>query len=190
MAKSRRKGKALELHVCRLLSGWWFPKQYASIENQPAATELPFRSTPLSGGWSSKGDGRGDVVAPADFPFCVECKNQEAWSFEQLLGFGSKPLINDYWVQTVAAAKMTDKIPLLLFTKAYRPIYARVYPVTVDWFASRGIKITPQAVIHGQPYFLFEQLLAVQSPRIKGPVEQAWLAKHRALYDQTIGSTA
>ncbi len=73
---SRAKGKNYERKVGKKLAAWW---------------DIPwdnpgklFHPTPLSGGWDRE-RAAGDILAPADFPFSVECKNRQGWEFRDLI---------------------------------------------------------------------------------------------------------
>jgi hypothetical protein len=108
----REKGAGFERQVAKLLSAWW---------------GVEFHRTPQSGGLHWQKDNRvaGDIVAPVEiaviFPFSIECKKHEDWNFEQVIkGTGEIP---SWWNQCVNDANNTGKIPLLIFTKNFSPIY-------------------------------------------------------------------
>lgn len=112
-AKSRNKGNAFELKVAKIFSGKF---------------GLEIRRTPLSGGWA-RGNPHvyGDLVCidrdvkkPYNFMYCVECKCVEGWSLQSL--FNAKAgWFNTWWAQLIKECP-DDKIPLLVFSKAFAPI--------------------------------------------------------------------
>lgn len=107
---SRAKGNKYELKITDILDQWWTGRLHK-------ADERVFRRTPLSGGY----DRRlfpSDLITPEEFPFGIECKNRESWSFENFLG-GSNSLIS--WL-TLEEDK-TGKDVLLIFTKKYADDY-------------------------------------------------------------------
>jgi len=107
--RSKRRGATYERHICVKLSEWW-------------GSEI--RRTPMSGGWQ-KTVISGDVAATEhDFPFSVECKNQEGWEFTELLT-AKTPCFCEWWAQCkIDNSKLTiPKMPLLVFSKNNSPDY-------------------------------------------------------------------
>lgn len=74
----KKKGNKYEREIAKILQSFWFDSD----------EELQFHRIPSSGGlrWKKKEGIFGDLIGPDDFPFIVECKNQEGWTFDQLLG--------------------------------------------------------------------------------------------------------
>lgn len=82
-----------------------------------------FRRTPLSGAFDKK-KFPGDVLAPPDFPFCIECKGEEeGWDFRLVLDPGGKSAIDRHTKQVMVDANRSGKIPVLAMTKKYIPMY-------------------------------------------------------------------
>ena len=89
------------------------------------AVDLPFRRTPGSGGWDKRKAGA-DVQLMCnddDFPFSIECKNQEAWSWDGIFKDNPKEKFWSYWTQCKKWAVYQGKVPLLVFTKNFHPDY-------------------------------------------------------------------
>lgn len=109
---SRRKGKAAEREVARLLEVWW-----GGVE-----PGIKFRSTPLSGGFSTPDvrgafEMAGDLMTTAEsFPYCVEVKHRQNWS-EKTFVAGKKSPLWSWWKQAQKSALEENKIPLLIFRK-------------------------------------------------------------------------
>jgi len=105
---SRDKGAAFERRICKILG---------------EAYGVELRRTPLSGGWAQHYDDvAGDVVAvKGEFPYCVECKNQEGWKLESLLT-EKHAWFDAWWAQLIKACP-ADKEPLLVFSKNFTPIF-------------------------------------------------------------------
>lgn len=137
MAEGRLKGNSFENEVCRYLSAWVAGKAYSL--KVPLA-HLPFRRrstsiTPLEGHW----EGAGDVLwqPTVEFPFAVECKKQEGWDLDGIMDGGSwKPWA--WWAQAKEQARRVGLLPLLVFTRNRRPIYAMV-----DWRVVKCLKPEP-----------------------------------------------
>lgn len=104
MTKGRAKGVMAERQVVRLLAAWW--------------PDGEFTRTPQSGGWSTakvRSDFRasGDVMTTSPtFPFVVEVKRREAFSWTTLLT-GKQSPVHGWWEQTERAADEQHATPLL-----------------------------------------------------------------------------
>lgn len=107
---SRNKGAEYERKIAKVLGLWW---------------DEDFNRTPMSGGLQWKEDNRvtGDIVTPPDsvFPFVIECKKREEWTFEQLLkGTGE---IESWWEQVTRDCDKVSLRPFLIFSKNFAPDY-------------------------------------------------------------------
>ena len=106
---AQRRGDEAEVYVAKALEKWW----------QAYEPEAKFVRTPLSGGWSGPLVRRGfrasgDVMTTSgSFPFCVEVKYRQ-FSRARLFGSGPSP-VWAWWAQAVAAARESDRRPLLVF---------------------------------------------------------------------------
>ena len=122
--RSRIKGSSFELRVSRILSAWWAEDESML---RARAVDLPLRRAPGSGGWDvRRGAGSDLLVMTPDFcfPFGVECKNTESWSFDGLFkGNGGASLLR-YWEQCETATRLSSLCPLLVFTRNTYPVYA------------------------------------------------------------------
>lgn len=110
---SKAKGSSYELKVAKILSQWWGEE---------------FHRTPMSGGLHWKADNRvaGDIVTPPDslFPFSVECKKREEFTFEQILkGTGD---VEKWWKQCIGDCKRVSMKPMLIFSKNFAPNYLMI----------------------------------------------------------------
>ncbi|MDE2099190.1 MAG: hypothetical protein KGL39_18190 [Patescibacteria group bacterium] len=138
MVNGRAKGKRGEREVARLLEEYW-----GRLE-----PGCKFKSTPLSGGWSSP-DVReafktsGDLVTTAKlFPYVVEVKLRESWSLKNLVE-GKPCPVWGWWEQAIKAAKEQKGIPMLWFRKNRWPwrimipesFFIRLgkLPVEIEW---------------------------------------------------------
>lgn len=121
MINSRKKGNNAELQVCRVLSEWWDKKDYSKTR----AEDLPFRRTPLSGGWDKK-RAAGDLLKPEDCRLCIEVKKRQEWSWDSLFkninSDGGNWKVFDYWSQAKLASKKGE-LPILIFSKNGHPWY-------------------------------------------------------------------
>lgn len=124
MVDGRAKGNNFENAVCRALSLWLFP----DLDPKAKVAELPFRRRttaiqPVEGHW----EGRGDILHRPDlghpWPFAVECKNIERWSFDGISN--SEWPVWSWWQQAVNQAS-GGKHPFLVFTRNLKPNYVMV----------------------------------------------------------------
>jgi len=121
MKDGRVKGNKYENRICRFLSQWVVPGDWSECP----VYQLPFRrrftdNTPLDGHW----EGEGDILhrPGIEFPFCVECKDQEGWDLDGLLHNEKWP-VWAWWEQACTQAQQVGLRPILFFTRAYRPDY-------------------------------------------------------------------
>lgn len=111
--KGKRKGSKNENTLAKLFKDWWGDGEWAR--------------TPQSGGWSTAKTREafrtcGDLITTSEgFPFCVEAKNQENWTFDNLLSAPKSP-IYAFLAQSEEQSP-SDLIPLLVMTKNYHPQY-------------------------------------------------------------------
>ena len=104
--RSKAKGNEYENRIAKVFSEWW---------------GLTFRRTPASGGL----DWPGDIILPegawqSKFPFCIECKNSQAWSLKNI--FTGKGKIWEYWEQSMNETP-AGYYPILIFTKNFHRDY-------------------------------------------------------------------
>lgn len=85
--------------------------------------------TPASGAIHNFRDKRvvSDIVPPlsvGNFPFSIECKKVEcSWELSALLE-GTSQTLKEHWEQCVEDANREGLIPLLIFNKNFRDVYA------------------------------------------------------------------
>lgn len=115
--KSKSKGSRGERITRDKFTEWWGSKFTSSPQSGAFATRTQFSSM------------AGDLVTDDEsFPFCVENKNQEDWTLEELFTAPSSRLF-EFWKQTVGQTP-EGKIPMLVFTKNYRPLFFMLPLVT------------------------------------------------------------
>jgi hypothetical protein len=116
MVRGNPKGKKGEREVARLLERWW-----SSYE--PGAK---FVRTPQSGGWHGPDmrvefKASGDIMTTATrFPFSVEVKRGQAWSWRELFA-GRKSPVWAWWRQALGQGKESGLEPMLWFRKNRQP---------------------------------------------------------------------
>ena len=84
-----------------------------------------FAPTPASGGlrWKDVKNTRGDIVTDwEEWPYNIECKKCEDWTFDTLPITDKNPL-SLWWKQCCDDAEVVEKEPVLIFSKNRRPIY-------------------------------------------------------------------
>lgn len=125
---SRQKGNAAEREVAKIIEHWW----------QPFEPEAHFVRTPLSGGWggpSLRGTfgAAGDLMTTSKtFPFAVEVKRREGWTWGRLLKGKPSP-VWDWWLQAQVQGEEMQKIPMLWLRKNREPAWHIMLPAwTLD----------------------------------------------------------
>lgn len=169
-----KKWKQFELDVARKLSIWWTTneedkKKFAKCK----AVSLPFRRTPISGGWSTEKLPL-DMQVPLDFDWLVELKCAEGWTFESLLKdlsgdvsaqkSGKRKTVLAGWyeqaqksfvnfVASLGENSPTEKMykekwkdAFLVFTKKYQPTYVMIDNVWIKCFDVSKLVLTKMTV--------------------------------------------
>ena len=106
--KAKNKGSSFERKIAKIMGDWWDSKFYR---------------TPMSGGSQLRHDYNlaGDLRTPAeDFPFHIECKNQEALGKFHGFLYSKKSAVWKWWDQCVSECP-DGQIPMLIFTKNHAP---------------------------------------------------------------------
>jgi len=119
VTNGRIKGKAAERDVARIHEAWWAPFEPGT----------KFVRTPMSGGWSH-GDAMKDAFQTAAdlmttskiFPFSVEIKRREGWSWERFRDGKPSP-VTGWWSQTRSEARANNRVPALWIRKSRMPWY-------------------------------------------------------------------
>lgn len=112
----RQKGSVAEREVAKICEDWWRTYELG----------VSFVRVPLSGGWGTPGlrkdfNACGDLATNAkSFPWTVEVKRREGWSFPHLLKGNPSPIWG-WWEQSLTQAKEADKWPMLWFRKNQNP---------------------------------------------------------------------
>ena len=128
MVDGRLKGNRNENTVARELSVWVSPDLERHKFRTCPVSSLVFRRKPAAndnvvtdwvGGW--------DVIHSPRyaFPFCVEAKAVEGWSFDELLTARRGPLAK-WWEQTKHQSAGKNLWPMLIFTAKRKPDYVMV----------------------------------------------------------------
>lgn len=134
-SKSKTKGSSYELKIAKTLTKWW---------------GFDFHRTPGSGSWSSTHSSdmqAGDIITPieANFPFVVECKNQEQWSGDDIIfNRGKYP---KFWQQVVGDALRVRKVPMLIAHRNRSKNYCTI-PYSSDIMSILDEKGVPNAVTY------------------------------------------
>lgn len=113
-AQAKRKGSSFEQRTAVALSKW-----YNETAKEPL--KKAFYRVPASGAlqWSSNMNVDGDVIADPviKFNYCIECKNVEGWSIENILRGNS--YFPKWLAQSIREGANIKKVPLLMFSKNY-----------------------------------------------------------------------
>lgn len=105
--KSRRKGKVAENVIAHVMNDW------CGVAHN---TDLSFRRW-----WAGREETgkRGDLKVPTWFPFVVEIRDREGWSFESLFTSGSSSTILQWWREL--KEKNAHAPMLMVFTRNHQP---------------------------------------------------------------------
>lgn len=142
---SRPKGSKAELEIAAKLQVWW----------RQLSPNAIFKRVPLSGGWGDANAraafrSAGDVMTDClKFPFTIEVKRREGWSWSTLLAGKASPVWG-YWKQAVDQAREMGGIPLMFFRRNredwslmlphHALIHSKLFPVgedvTMAWYTS------------------------------------------------------
>jgi len=132
--RAKSKGRGFENEVAKLLTDW---------------SGYKHQRVPQSGGWD-KQVVSGDVFCQAEYasapgpresifvPLSWECKKQEGWDFAQLFNDSEKCPLRVWWNQASTDAKGIKKLPALIFTRNYLPIFIMISTHT----ANRLVRLT------------------------------------------------
>jgi hypothetical protein len=137
MTDGRRKGQTFMLEQCRVLAHWWFGTplslHYTMLPLRPKSTVV----APMEG-WARKGDLDVHPQHATDWPFAVECKNDERWEGLERLWESPKYPLWSWWKQCVAQAGTWENAhPLLLFSRNRRKTYVLARYKTLEWLDSK-----------------------------------------------------
>lgn len=139
--RSRNKGAGYERKVAKLMTDWWGGQ---------------FSRVPASGGlnWGSDQRVAGDIVPPpeSEFPFVIECKKQEGWTFDHIALDISAP--REWWSQVVMDSRRVSRVPLLIFSRNHAKDFIMIpyeqnmvealnnieNDVTITWITIKNIR--------------------------------------------------
>lgn len=113
-ARAKKKGSSFEEKTATALSNWY-------NKNAKSPLKKAFYRVPASGAlqWSINMNVDGDVIADPviEFNYCIECKNVEGWSIDNIMR-GNK-YFPAWLAQSVREGTNIKKVPLLVFSKNY-----------------------------------------------------------------------
>lgn len=106
---ARQKGKEFERKTAAILAKWYGKE---------------VRRVPTSGAWDPKRF-PGDLYSDATFPFCVECKKNEAWN-ERLFFSKTGSFLVPWWKQCLTSTLSCERqlFPILVFSRDFSPVYS------------------------------------------------------------------
>lgn len=135
------KGSKFERKTAGTLGKWW---------------GYQFNRTPGSGGlrWAGDNNVAGDIVAPpeANFPFIVECKNHEGWTWDTFVNKGGE--LGDWWRQVTEDCERVGRTPMLVFTRNYANEY-----VCIPYIESVYDKLSHEGEVVVRTTIQFKDLL-------------------------------
>jgi hypothetical protein len=112
MVNPKKKGNYGERYVIERLKKWWDSDDFMkSPESGGLSTQLEAFGAPED----ITGRLAGDILTPADFPFCVESKFYAEVDLYSVIRNPENNLIRQWWVQCKKDAERAKKIPMLFF---------------------------------------------------------------------------
>jgi hypothetical protein len=145
---SRDKGNVAEREVAGALTEWWAPYE----------PSVRFVRTPLSGGWGapavrSEFRACGDIMTTSPtFPWCVEVKRREAWSWDTLLAGKASPVWG-WWERAQVDATTAKLAAMMWFRHSREPwsiMLSAAPPGVHARFVTdlgRGVLVSPAAAL-------------------------------------------
>jgi len=121
-ASAKAKGKKLEVLTGKLLGNWWWGQPFPRSHGSGSSLTYCADDTVIAG----------DLHTTKDFPFCVECKNQEQWSLDAVFA-GTCKKVAGWWAQTLRESGIANKIPMLVATRNSYPIYMIMRRYNIGW---------------------------------------------------------
>jgi hypothetical protein len=128
--RGKFKGHGFERRLANVLTKW---SGYA------------WKRVPLSGGWN-KIVVSGDIFCVAEYgrnsgqerivvPFSLECKCSESWDFVHFFKDSEKSPLYQWWQQASSDAKQAGKLPAMIFTKNFLPVFIMLHVRTLNKLA-------------------------------------------------------
>jgi len=113
------KGAEFEGWCCKLFEKWWSVSKFVRTKNM----QVVGTSYRLAHGDIVSVVGTSPLVLDPYFPFSIECKKDETWTFLDFFkADGRANAIEVWWKQCREDAIRWNKHPLLVFSKNYFPI--------------------------------------------------------------------
>lgn len=166
----RNKGNKFENEIAYAISDWVVPCPNADSWRQLQVQHLPFRRRPaqcddVATDWTGQRDllHRPDV----EFPFSIECKKIEGWTFDGLVGDNPGWMVWEWWAQTVRQARAALLYPLLVFSRNNRPPYVMISEVVLLWAKPHMPPTAPIVLAHAPdgPVAVMDLETLVRVPR-------------------------
>lgn len=129
MAKSKQKGNRGEREVVELCKKWWDDDSFKkSPESGGMATVMEQQGYPED----IIGRLAGDLLVPADFPFCIESKLYAEIDIYSIIRNPGNNIIRQWWEQCRDDARKADKHPLLTFREDRKKRYVVIALETIE----------------------------------------------------------
>ena len=143
MVNSKQKGNAWENKIAKEIRAMFIPPSF----DAKTAHSLVHR-TPMSGGHVEKGD---LIVKPPIwkfFPWFIECRNRQSWSFKNIMEKPDDSIIMKWFMEdAVEKCHPYDnhikypRIPLLLFTRNQHKTYFCTWESNLHWIFRHHIVV-------------------------------------------------
>lgn len=128
--RGRHKGHGFERKAAKVFTQW---------------AQRPFKRVPQSGGWD-KSIISGDLFCADEYspkspshrvwmPLSLECKCAESWDFTHFFKDSDKSSLRQWWHQASSDTDQSKKLPALIFTKNYLPIFIMLRTHTLNKLA-------------------------------------------------------
>lgn len=135
MVNSKAKGNAWENTIAKQIRAKFIPPEFDS----KAAHDLVHR-TPMSGGHVERGDILCKPPVWAQFPWFIECRNRQSWSFKNIMERADDSLIIKWFLEDAVEKchpydnnHRYERYPLLLFTQNQHKTYFCTWEGLLNW---------------------------------------------------------
>lgn len=125
MVNSKPKGNNYENEIAKQIRAKFVPKEF----DAKTGHELVHR-TPMSGGHVERGDILCKPPVWQSFPWFVECRNRQSWSFKNIMEKCDDSVIMQWFLEDAVEKchaydnnHLYGRMPLLIFTQKYHKDY-------------------------------------------------------------------
>ena len=147
MKKKRKNSKSIgdtnERNVAKLFDKWWLRGKFVRTKN----LQVVGHADRIAHGDITPILEHKPAVIDTKFPWSIECKKCEEWSWMEFLKGNLSIPHYEWWQQCKRDAELFHRHPLLVFTKNHKPQYAMV-------LSTSNPDVTPRLSALPEPWFM------------------------------------